>query len=79
MGAANDAVRILNLSSPGLTGGPSTPRLHGSIATVSGILGRPAEVIPDYSITSPGATEHILTGTQETRIASRDALAHCVR
>jgi hypothetical protein len=41
MGAANDAVRILNLSSSGSTGGPSTPRLHGSIATVSGIPGHP--------------------------------------
>jgi hypothetical protein len=41
MGAAINAVRILNLSSPGLTGGPGTPRLHGSIATVPGILGRP--------------------------------------
>jgi hypothetical protein len=76
VGPANNALRILNLSPPGLTGGPCTPRLHGSIATVSGIPGRPAEVIPDYSITSPGATEHILTGTQETRIASRGALAH---
>jgi hypothetical protein len=35
MGAANNAVRILDLSSPGLTGGPSTPRLHGSIPTRS--------------------------------------------
>jgi len=36
-------------SSPGLTGRPSTPRLLGSIAAVSGILDRPVKPGDDES------------------------------
>jgi len=38
------------LSSPGLTGRPSTPRLIGYIIGVSGILGRPVKPDDDSGV-----------------------------